>query len=94
MRRDHVDYGQMQLKIENKSWGEETAIEVDSSQRVARGHMTEAFPGGIVGEGAVEPLLAGTDTGVAALVGFERVVGRIGDRSGCVKRTKVPSQFG
>jgi Protein of unknown function (DUF3224) len=68
--------------IENTGWGEEPGIQLDANRRVARGHMTEVFHGGIEGEGAVEALLAYHQDGSAALVGFEHVVGRLGGRPG------------
>lgn len=68
--------------IENKSWDEQPAIDASGGARVARGRMVEIFKGGIEGEGLVEALITYRLDGSAAVIGFERVVGHVGDRPG------------
>jgi uncharacterized protein DUF3224 len=56
--------------------------ERDDGPKLVRISVTEAFSGDVEGDGSVEFLQAVRSDGSASFVGIERVVGRIGSRSG------------
>ena len=68
--------------IETKTWGEQPYDESEGLPKLTRGSMTEAFHGDIEGDAAVEALMVYRDDGSASFIGLQRVIGRIGDRSG------------
>ena len=68
--------------IETKTWGEQPYDESEGLPKLSRGSMTESFHGDIEGDARVEALLVYRDDGSASFVGLQRVIGRIGDRSG------------
>ena len=68
--------------FEIRSWDEQPYAEIDGGRKLTRASVTQAFSGDIVGDGAVEWLMCYRTDGSADFVGLQRVVGRIGDRSG------------
>jgi hypothetical protein len=64
------------------NWEEEALLEADGGSKVTRASVTMAFEGDLEGEGAVEWLMSYDEASKARFVGLERVVGRVGDRSG------------
>ncbi len=65
-----------------KSWDEKPYNEIDEGPKLTRASVTKSFRGDIEGEGTLEYLMIYRDDGSASFVGLERVVGRVGDRSG------------
>ncbi|MFL5759504.1 MAG: DUF3224 domain-containing protein [Thermomicrobiales bacterium] len=65
-----------------KSWDEETYDEAEGRPKLSRASVTNAYSGDLEGEGKLEYLLAYQHDDAASFVGIERVVGRIGDKSG------------
>ena len=65
-----------------KSWDEKAYSEGQDLPRLTRASVTKTFTGDIEGEGQVEYLMMYRSDGSATFVGFERVVGRIGGKSG------------
>ncbi len=65
-----------------KSWDEKPYNEIDDGPKLTRVSVTKSFSGDIEGEGTLEYLMIHRDDGSASFVGLERVVGRVGDRSG------------
>ena len=65
-----------------KSWDEKPYNEIDNGPKLTRVSVTKSFSGDIEGEGTLEYLMIHRDDGSASFVGLERVVGRVGDRSG------------
>ncbi len=65
-----------------KSWDEKPFSEVDEGTKLTRVSVSKSFHGDIEGEGALEYLMFHHESGSADFIGLERVVGRIGDRSG------------
>ena len=65
-----------------KTWDEKPFSEVADGPKLTRVSVTKSFSGDIEGEGALEYLMAYREDGSASFIGLERVVGRIGDRSG------------
>ena len=65
-----------------KSWDEKPYSEGEGLPKLTRASVIKAFTGDIEGEGQVEYLMMYRGDGSATFVGLERVVGRIGDKSG------------
>ena len=57
-------------------------LEADGGSKVTRASVTMAFDGDLEGEGAVEWLMSYDGGSTARFVGLERVVGKVGGRSG------------
>ena len=64
------------------SWKEETYEELADGAKMTRASVVQDFAGGLEASGALELLMCYVDDGTATFVGFQRFVGRIGDRSG------------
>ena len=65
-----------------KSWDEKPFHELAGAPRLARASVANAFHGDVEGDGTLEYLLIYREDGSCGYIGVERVVGRIGDRSG------------
>jgi hypothetical protein len=74
-----------------KSWDEKPYHEGQDLPKLTRAAVTKTFTGDITGEGHVEYLMMYRSDGSATFVGLERVVGRIGGRTGSfvLQRTGV-----
>jgi hypothetical protein len=68
--------------FEVKNWDEKPYDEMPDGPKLTRASITKSFQGDIEGEGTLEYLMIYRDDGTANFVGLERIVGRIGDRSG------------
>jgi hypothetical protein len=73
------------------TWDEKPYSEGLDQPRLTRASVTKTYTGDIEGEGRVEYLMMYRSDGSAAFVGLERVVGRIGGKSGAfvLQRTGV-----
>jgi hypothetical protein len=71
-----------QARFAIKSWDEKPYSENPGQPKLTRATVSKAFTGDIEGEGKVEYLMMYRADGSATFVGFEQVVGRIGDRQG------------
>ncbi len=69
-------------KFEPKSWDEKPYNEMEGGPTLKRASITTEYSGGVEGSGALEYLLMYRDDGSATYVGYERVTGRVGERSG------------
>lgn len=65
-----------------KTWDEQPYSESQGLPRLTRASVTKTFTGDIEGEGRVEYLMMYRSDGSATFVGIERVMGRIGAKSG------------
>ncbi len=65
-----------------KSWDEKPYSEGPDLPKLARASVAKTLTGDLEGEGQVEYLMMYRSDGTATFVGFERVVGRLGGRSG------------
>jgi hypothetical protein len=74
-----------------QTWDETPFSEGDDLPKLTRASVARTFTGDIEGEGHVEYLMLYRDDGSATFVGLERVVGRIGSRTGSfvLQRTGV-----
>jgi uncharacterized protein DUF3224 len=68
--------------FEVKSWDEKTYNEVDGRLKLTRSSVTFAYRGDLEGEGAMEYLMMYRDDGSAAVLGLERITGKLGDKQG------------
>jgi hypothetical protein len=64
------------------TWDEKPYDEIDEGPKLTRATITKSISGDIEGEGKLEYLMVHRDDGSASFVGLERVVGRLGGRSG------------
>lgn len=65
-----------------KSWDEKAYSEGPDQPRLTRAAVVKTYTGDIEGDAHVEYLMMYRADGSAAFVGLERIVGRIGDKSG------------
>jgi hypothetical protein len=65
-----------------KSWDERPYSETQDQPRLTRASVMKTFTGDIEGEGQVEYVMMYRSDGSATFVGLERVVGRIGGKTG------------
>ena len=74
-----------------KSWDEKPYSEGQDLPKLTRSSVMKTFTGDIEGEGRVEYLMMYRSDGSATFVGLERVVGRIGGKTGTfvLQRTGV-----
>ena len=74
-----------------KSWDEKPCSEGADQPRLTRASVTKTYTGDIEGDGVVEYLMMYRSDGSATFVGLERVVGRVGGRTGAfvLQRTGV-----
>lgn len=68
-----------EFKIEK--WDEKPYSEIGAS-KLTRASVVKSYQGDLEGEGTLEYLLLYHPDGSAAIIGFERVIGRIGNRNG------------
>jgi hypothetical protein len=64
------------------SWNEEPFEEHDAGTKLTRAKVTQAFTGGVEGEGLTEWLMFYRADGTADFVGFLRVAGKLDGREG------------
>lgn len=74
-----------------KNWDEKAYSEGRDLPKLTRASVTKTFTGDIEGEGQVEYLMLYRSDGSATFLGLERIVGRIGAKSGTfvLQRTGV-----
>src|SRR5256712_5999546 len=65
-----------------KSWDEKPYSEGQDLPKLTRAAVTKTFAGDIAGEGHVEYLMMYRSDGSATFLGLERIVGRIGGKTG------------
>ncbi len=68
--------------FEIKNWDEKTYEEIGGGAKLTRASVKKSFQGDIEGEGRIEYLMAYREDGTASYVGLERIVGRLGGKSG------------
>ena len=65
-----------------KTWDEKPFSEGDNLPKLTRASVAKTFTGDIDGEGQVEYVMMYRGDGSATFVGLERVVGRLGNKTG------------
>jgi Protein of unknown function (DUF3224) len=79
------------FKIEG--WDEAPYAEFDGGRKLTKASVTQAVSGDVEGEGSVESLMCYRDDGTADFVGLQRIVGRIGERSGSFVLVQTAGTF-
>src|ERR1022692_1539319 len=64
------------------AWDESTYEELDGKEKLTKASMTFAYAGDLEATGKSETVMFYREDGTAAYTGLERMVGRIGERSG------------
>src|SRR4051794_27744363 len=67
-----------------KSWDEQPYSEGEGESKLTRASVTNTFEGDVQGQSVLEYLMIYLDEGTGSYIGLEKVVGRVGDRSGSV----------
>jgi hypothetical protein len=65
-------------------WDEQPYLETEDGGKLTRAHVKQTFHGDIDGHGEVEWLMCYRPDNTADFVGLQRIVGRIGERSGSI----------
>ena len=68
--------------FEVKGWDEKPWSEIDGAPRLVHVTVNQVYQGDVEGESTLVYLMAWPSETIASFVGLERVVGRIGSRSG------------
>ena len=63
-------------------WDEIPFSEVEGAGKLTKASITKAFEGDVSGESTLEYLMSYNRDGSASFVGYERIKGRVGERSG------------
>jgi hypothetical protein len=79
-RTDMATVARSTFKMEG--WDENPYAKIESGGKLTQASVKAAFSGNIEGEGAVEWLMCYRPDETAQFVGLQRIIGRIGDRSG------------
>jgi hypothetical protein len=74
-----------------KNWDEKPYSEGQGEPRLTRASVTKTYTGDIEGEAEVEYLMMYRSDGSATFVGLERVVGRIGEKTGTFVLQRIGS---
>ena len=64
------------------SWDEEPFDEPEDGPKLTRAHIRKSFHGDLSGTGNLMYLMTHFESGVATFLGFEKVVGTLGGRTG------------
>jgi hypothetical protein len=70
------------VTFEGKHWDEQPFSEIEGGPKLTKASVTNIYHGDLEGEGSLEYLMVYTTAGPVDFVGYERIVGRIGDRAG------------
>jgi hypothetical protein len=68
--------------FEVKNWEEKSYSEIEGGPKLTHARVTQVYHGDVEGEGTLEYLMVYHANGTTDFFGLERVVGRIGKRSG------------
>jgi uncharacterized protein DUF3224 len=65
-----------------KNWDEQTTSEVDGHLKITSANVVFGYSGDVQGDSAMHYLMLYRDDGTAAVIGMERITGRLAGRSG------------
>lgn len=68
--------------FETTSWKEQPASKSEGQPKLTRIELSYAYHGGLEGHGKSEYLMYASGDNVAYFLGYEQVIGRLGERSG------------
>jgi len=63
-------------------WGENEILEAPGGSKVTHAKVSRSFEGDLEGDGTVEWLMSYEEGGTAIFVGVERIVGKLGGKTG------------
>lgn len=69
-------------RFEVKSWNEKPYSEIAGQPKLTRADVVYVYQGDLEGEGSIEYLMCYSSNNIAYFIGYEQVIGRLGDRSG------------
>ena len=70
--------------LEITSWDEKPYLEIDDERKLTTTTVTQNLQGDVVGDGSATWLAAYRADGTADFLGFQRIVGTIGDAEGSI----------
>lgn len=76
------------------SWDEKPYSEAPNEPKLTRASVVKTFTGDVEGEGRVEYLMMYRTDGTAAIIGLERITGKIGGRAGSFVLQRIGSYEG
>src|SRR4051794_14834225 len=79
---EHTMTTRANATFEGKSWDEHPFSEIEGGPKLTKASVVNLYHGDIEGEGTLEYLMVYHTAGPVDFVGFERIVGRIGERTG------------
>ena len=65
-----------------KSWEEKPYAEIEGAPKIAHAYTTNTYTGEISGESTANYVIVYPEDTVGVFIGYEQIVGRIGDREG------------
>ena len=68
--------------FEVKSWDEKPYSEIAGQPKLTRADVVYGYHGDLEGEGTIAYLMCYSSNNIAYFIGYEQVIGRLGDRSG------------
>jgi hypothetical protein len=68
--------------FEVKSWDEKPYSEIAGQRKLTRADVVYGYHGDLEGEGTIAYLMCYSSNNIAYFIGYELVIGRLGDRSG------------
>jgi hypothetical protein len=68
--------------FEGKNWDEKPFSEIEGGPKLTHVSVTNVYTGDIEGEGTLEYLMVYHTAGPVDFVGYERIIGKVGGRSG------------
>jgi hypothetical protein len=68
--------------FEVKNWDEQTCSEVDGHVKLTRADVAFGYTGDLEARSTMQYLMLYRDDGTASVIGLERVIGRLGGKSG------------
>ena len=69
-------------KFKIESWDEEPFDEPEDGPKLTKAHIKKSFHGDLSGTGNLMYVMTYLDSGIASFMGFEKVVGSLGGRTG------------
>ncbi len=76
-----------------QGWDEESYAQIEGGGKLTRASVTQSISGDIEGEGTVEWLMCYRPDDTAEFVGLQRIVGRLGGRSGSFVLVQTAGSF-
>jgi hypothetical protein len=76
-----------------QGWDEQPYAEIEGGRKLTQASVKQTFAGDVEGEGSVEWLMCYRPDDTADFVGLQRIVGKVGDRSGSFVLLQTDGSF-